>query len=93
MTIRGSMSTHRTAHVHDGNLFNSVHQHPRLMSVATSHQRSAPHRRLGTERVMCLALPVNVNHVLILSNPIARLPLAKLFVASWEARHGQEFGR
>jgi hypothetical protein len=51
-------------------IFNTVHQYPRVMSVASSHQRPAPRRNLGTERVMCLALPVNVNHVLILSNPI-----------------------
>jgi hypothetical protein len=37
--------------------------------------------------MMCLALPVNVNQYLAI---IARFPLAKLFVASWEARHGQK---
>jgi hypothetical protein len=46
---------------------------------------------------MFAMVPVNVNNVLVLSilylATIARLPLAKLFIASWEARHGQEFGR
>ena len=39
---------------------------------------------------------VNVNNVLVLSilylATIARLPLAKLFIASWEVRHGQRRG-
>jgi hypothetical protein len=67
---------HRTGDVHDGNLFNSPPNPPSSppalssMSVARSHQRSAPRRHLGTERVMCLAAPVNVNHVLVLSNPV-----------------------
>ena len=43
-------------------------------------------------------IPVNINHVLILSNPLPRYhgvrpPLAKLFVASWRLVMGNEFGR
>jgi hypothetical protein len=38
---------------------------------------------------MFAMVPVNVNNVLVLSILFARLPLAKLFVASWEVRDGQ----
>jgi hypothetical protein len=42
-------------------------------------------------------IPVNVNHVLILSNPLHRyhgacLPLAKLFVARWSLVMGTSLG-
>ena len=42
-------------------------------------------------------IPVNVNHILILSNPLpsyhgARPPLAKLFVASWRLVMGTSLG-
>jgi len=42
-------------------------------------------------------IPVNVNHILILSNPLpsyhgARPPLAKLFVASWRLVMGTSRG-
>ena len=42
-------------------------------------------------------IPVNVNHVLILSNPLTsyhrpRPPLAKLFVASWRLVMGASLG-
>jgi|SRR5262245_9365632 len=68
-----------------------------------SIRRMSAVRRMGARKMQInvmplVEIPVNVNHVLILSDPLpiyhgARLPLAKLFVASGRGRHGYESGR
>jgi len=51
---------HRTPTERDLDIFDEGVDGPRLMSIAS----------LGTVCVTCMALPVNVNDVLILSNPV-----------------------
>ena len=51
---------HRTPTERDLDIFDEDVDGSRLMSIAS----------LGTVRAMCMALPVNVNDVLILANPV-----------------------
>jgi hypothetical protein len=72
---------------------------PRTMGARTHKCRSFHEwvRTLKINAIPLVEIPVNVNHVLILSNPLTsyhhpRSPLAKLFVASWRLVMGTTLG-